>query len=136
MNYYDLPFEIIQRIAQISPAVWWRLVQVDTRLAQINIAQIQDIFTIKVDDGFKIQYLLPNGQLHRNNDLPAYIIGNNTVKILTYSKVNQYVPIISIWYKYGVKHRDSKPAVIYGCGIVEYWVHGIEYNANVFDAKQ
>ena len=53
-----------------------------------------------------------NGEIHRDNDLPAVIRANGTQK----------------WYKNGNRHRDNDlPAVIFSNGSQEWYKNGVRY---------
>ena len=72
--------------------------------------------------GYAIKYLDKNGNLHRNNDKPAYKRFNNN-NILQEEK----------WYKHGILHRDNKdnisgetlPAVINIYGTKIWYINGV-----------
>lgn len=59
-----------------------------------------------------------NGELHREDDLPA--------------KVSEYA---NFWYKKGIPHRTSGPAVVHENGEKEYWVNGENVSEDVFYEK-
>lgn len=57
-----------------------------------------------------IHFQLPNGRVHRGDDLPAIIWSGGT----------------RAWWINGKQHRyDGKPAVIWPYGRKEKWVHGV-----------
>ena len=60
-----------------------------------------------------------DGKSHRDGDMPAFI---------TYYGYMAY-------RKHGKRHREFGPAVIWKDGSVEYWLDGIEYTKEEFDAK-
>jgi hypothetical protein len=97
----NLAFEIIKIIVQESPDLWFNLVQTcsifNKYLCIDNLVELQDWFTIIKSNYYETMYKLPNGQLHRNYDLPAVVYSNGTM----------------CWYQYGVPCRSNdKPAVV------------------------
>ena len=65
-----------------------------------------------------IKHWYKNGELHREDDLPARI-----------TSTEQH------WYKKGMLHRTTGPAVVYENGNKEYWVNGENVTEDVFYEK-
>jgi len=64
--------------------------------------------TVIFDDGYSMWYA--NGQMHRNNDLPA----------ITHTNGDRY------WCQYGLKHRDNDlPAVMLANVTYEWYINGV-----------
>jgi hypothetical protein len=86
------------------------LAQTDKRIADYtreHLSEIQDHFTLHIYANNDLFYYLPCKLLHRNSDLPAIIVYNNS----------------SYWYKHGKKHR-SGDKLAFTNAIDKYYQHG------------
>jgi hypothetical protein len=117
-----LPFDIVLTIAQMSPVIWYRIVQVDSRLVEyiqdeLHKEWIRDLFTYVIVKKRSTIFYLPNGQLHRDGDKPA---------VIQYFILDTTKPWYFEWYKHGLKHRDGGlPAKINHDGTYgSWWVNG------------
>jgi hypothetical protein len=124
ISYQSIPFEVRLIITQTSPKVWYIMVQVDPEIidySQSHKIQMQDLFTRKKEHNEITKYKLPNGQIHRNGDLPAAIYKSGAL----------------LWFQYGKRHRDGgKPAVIGdNSRNLEWWENGICINKSNKDLR-
>ena len=89
------PYEILEMIAFNHPMAFKQLYQTCWQMAQMNVLCMMNksVKEVKYDD--RIEYQLPNGQLHRNNE-PAVI----------------YTDGFQLWYQNRYIHRDDGPAII------------------------
>jgi hypothetical protein len=158
VSYYSLPFEIVEIISHLSPAAWYSLTLADSRLGRYSLNKLvreaaQDHFIkekIKLhSDGYNIisKYVLPNGKLHSNGDLPALIYFYKSypsmqlcIRELQWyqngklhrdgdmpARINEYG---ASWYQYGERHRGGFRSAIKENNSMrnEIWRYGYEYD--------
>jgi len=89
--------------------------------------------------GQPVKYVLPDGQLHRENDLPA-VIWSNGLQFWYYNDLlhreNDQPAIMhhdgsQSWYYNDKLHRENdQPAVVYSTGSKEWWYGGKRHREN------
>jgi len=79
--------------------------------------KVKTISTCKIYENGDKRWRLPNGKLHRENDLPA-------AEWLNGSK---------FWYVNGLNHRTNGPAVEYAGGDKYWWLEGVRYSEEEYN---
>lgn len=93
----------------------------------------------KVDSEGTIRWY-KNGELHRSHDLPAVIYKDNIKEWWIHGQLHrEKKPAaiafgLKVWAKNGVFHRLDGPAVEAYGGRKKWFIHGVEYSKEEFDA--
>jgi len=89
------------------------------------------------------RWRLPNGDLHRENNLPAYEGINGAKEWWLNGKLHrennlpaaEYISGSKIWYVNGLLHRDNGPAIIFPNGTKRWYIEDIHYSEEEYNEK-
>lgn len=112
MNILDVPYEIWEKIVFYDRTAFNVLTRAIPKLGRKTLdPAFQDyvIEKFKLYEDILDKRIIKINELHHSiYDKPALVFNNGTKK----------------WFHCGLLHRDNKPAVVWSCGIEEWWTHG------------
>ena len=129
----SLPTEIWQIIMLSNPSNYYALA-LTCRSFRVDVSTAKSAMTTILIANDKTEYRLPNGWLHRDDDLPAEIWVDGTQFWYRDGKRHRDNDLPAeiradgsqLWYRDGKRHRDDKPAIIYADGSQEWYQDGVK----------
>ena len=104
---------------------------------------INEVSSCNIDEYGNKHWRLPNGDLHRENNLPAVERTDGTKKWFINGKLHrendlpaiEYADGDKCWYVNGLHHRVNGPAYEYADGCKYWHLEGVRYSEEEYNEK-